>query len=117
MPLKVHVETAPWAAVDRIRVLRAAAAPSKVLLDEPLSLKPSASGALTADLSRSIVLDRDDAVVIVVTGSGTLEPVLSGPAGEIHPFAMTGATWVDANGDGQALGRMPGKGLGRHKPR
>jgi hypothetical protein len=36
-----------------------------------------------------------------------MTPVLAGEAKEISPFAMTGAIWVDADGDGKSLGRAP----------
>jgi hypothetical protein len=34
-----------------------------------------------------------------------MTPVLSGDAKEIAPYALTGAIWVDADGDGKSLGR------------
>jgi hypothetical protein len=34
-----------------------------------------------------------------------MTPVLGGDPKEITPFAMTGAIWIDADGDGESLGR------------
>jgi hypothetical protein len=41
----------------------------------------------------------------VVQGNRPLTPVLSGAPDEILPFAMTSPIWIDADGDGRALGR------------
>jgi hypothetical protein len=34
-----------------------------------------------------------------------MRPVLSGDDADITPWSMTGAIWVDADGDGRSLGR------------
>ena len=52
-----------------------------------------------------VKVEADDAIVVVATGSKPMTPVLSGDAKEIAPWAMSGAIWIDANGDGKALGR------------
>jgi hypothetical protein len=44
-------------------------------------------------------------VVAIVRGKRPLEPVLAGAPDEIMPFAMTAPLWIDADGDGRALGR------------
>jgi len=52
-----------------------------------------------------IEIDGDTFVVAIVQGKKPLEPVLHGEAAEIMPFAMTAPIWIDADGDGHALGR------------
>jgi hypothetical protein len=47
----------------------------------------------------------DTFLVAVVRGTRPLTPVLSGDPTEIAPFAMTSPLWIDADGDGRALGR------------
>jgi hypothetical protein len=43
--------------------------------------------------------------VVIASGTKPLEPVLaSGTPKDIAPFAMTGAIWVDADGNGECLG-------------
>ena len=35
-----------------------------------------------------------------------MRPMFSGDDKEIAPWAMTGAVWIDADGDGKSLGRV-----------
>jgi hypothetical protein len=51
----------------------------------------------------------DDAFVVIAEGTRPLSPVVPADAdGDVTPWAMTGAIWIDADGDGTALGRkMP----------
>ncbi len=58
-----------------------------------------------ADLTFTVVARSDDAIAVVASGSRPMSPVLSGDAAEIAPWAMTGAIWIDADGDGKSLGR------------
>lgn len=107
----VHVESAPWVVVDEVRLLRA----SKVTGDaggeaaqtSAVTAKPNARGALAADVVFHVAASADDALVVVATGHRSMAPVM--PAGgspdEVTPWAMTGAIWIDADGDGHALGR------------
>ena len=44
-------------------------------------------------------------MIVEVRGQKPLEPVLTGDAAGILPFAMTAPLWIDADGDGNALGR------------
>lgn len=103
---KIHVEHAPWMTLDGVRVLSArtgaelAASPALVWKPAPL-----ASGAVGADLVTQVRFAGDDAVVVVAQGATPMTPVLAGDAKEIAPWAMTGAIWVDADGDGESLGR------------
>jgi hypothetical protein len=48
---------------------------------------------------------KDDAFVVIVSGGKPMRPMLSGDDAEIVPWAMTGAIWIDADGDGKSLGR------------
>jgi hypothetical protein len=112
--VKVHVESAPWVVVDALRILRASygspstanvdGAPPNVY-DAAVTEKPNAAGALAADATFTLRAAADDAFVVVASGKTPMTPVLAGDAAEITPWAMTGAIWIDADGDGNALGR------------
>jgi hypothetical protein len=71
-------------------------------------LAPAAHGAgaaRTVDVSFALRFDEDDAFFVVASGERPMSPVLGGDAKETLPWAMTGAIWVDADGDGKSLGR------------
>lgn len=101
--VKVHVECAPWVLVEDVRLLRANAKGTEET--RRVTLAPLPSGAMGADVTFKVKVEADDAIVVVATGSKPMTPVLSGDAKEIAPWAMSGAIWIDANGDGKALGR------------
>ncbi len=116
--IKVHVESAPWVVVDHVDLLRASLTGGAGGVGVPITETPLASGAIGADTSFLLALAADDAFVIVASGKKPMTPVLgaappSGPdaaardadAAATMPWAMTGAIWVDADGDGKALGR------------
>jgi hypothetical protein len=101
--VKVHVECAPWVDVDSVRVIHVRdGAPEAV---QPVKLAPLKSGAMGADLSLTVVARLDDALAVLATGSKPMTPVVSGDPAEITPWAMTGAVWIDGDGDGKSLGR------------
>ncbi len=100
----VHVECAPWVEVDRVRVARAVDAPSPAD-DVAIALVANAAGARVADVTFTLRASRDDAFVVIASGASPMSPVLSGEAREIAPYAMTGAIWIDGDGDGRSLGR------------
>ena len=102
--VKVHVECAPWVAVDHVRVQRANAPPAKTD-DVAVTLKPTPSGARAADVTFVLRGTKDDAFIVIASGALPLTPVLAGDPKEIAPFAMTGATWIDGDGDGKSLAR------------
>ncbi len=102
--VKVHVESAPWVAVDQVRVLRATA-PADVQI-KPIVLRPTPAGAMAADVAFVVRVPADDAIVVIASGTQPMTPVLASSSNaEIAPWAMTGAIWIDADGDGRALGR------------
>jgi hypothetical protein len=109
--VNVHVESAPWAVVDEVRLLRASQVTddvgSQASQTTAIAAKPNAHGALAADVVFKVAAPADDAVVVIATGHRSMAPVL--PAGgnpdEVTPWAMTGALWIDADGDGHSLGR------------
>lgn len=116
--MRVHVEAAPWVDVDTLEVLaidpgalRVTGLPSSegkqpdIVVRESLRLTAHPSGAMSTDRTLSFFASRDTAFVVIVRGTKPLTPVLAGDAQEIAPFAMTGAVWVDADGDGRTLGR------------
>ena len=77
-------------------------------LSQRIAEKLNAAGALAADASFTLRAAADDAFVIVASGARPMSPVLgaaSGADAEITPWAMSGATWVDADRDGKALQR------------
>ena len=101
--VKVHVECAPWVDVDTVRVIHVRdGAPEAT---QPVKLTALRSGAMGADLSFSVAVRGDDAIAVLATGSKPMTPVISGDAAELLPWAMTGAVWIDADGDGKSLGR------------
>jgi hypothetical protein len=102
--LKVHVECASWIDVDTVRLLRASEA-APAFEDKAVKLTALPSGARGADVSFDARVDADDALFVVASGKRPLSPVLVGDEQDILPWAMTGAIWVDADGDGRALGR------------
>jgi hypothetical protein len=101
--LKIHVECAPWIAVERVRFQTAGEikTPPK---EQSLTLKPLPSGALGADVTATLAVARDAAVFVIAEGTKPMKPVLDGDK-DVAPFAMTGAIWIDADGDGKSLGR------------
>jgi len=104
--VKVHVECAPWVDVDTVRLVHARENGDKAPeVTRSVALAPLPSGAVGADVVLGARVDADDALYVVASGSKPMTPVLAGDAREITPWAMTGAVWVDADGDGKALGR------------
>ncbi|MFO0678592.1 MAG: CehA/McbA family metallohydrolase [Polyangiaceae bacterium] len=98
---RVHVDCAPWMSVDTVALDFAQGGHE----ERPVALKPSLGGALGGDVEIEAVVSQDDAMVVSARGAKPLEPVLSGDPAEILPFALTSAVWIDADGDGKALGR------------
>jgi hypothetical protein len=103
--VKVHVASAPHVAVERLELRTAGGARPVGDASVAVAPKPSASGALEADATFRLRAAQDDAFVVIATGSKPMRPVLSGDDKEIVPWAMTGAIWIDADGDGKSLGR------------
>jgi len=101
--VKVHVESAPWVVIDTVALVRATA-PDRPQT-KPVVETPNRSGALAADVSFEVRATGDDAFVVIASGARPMSPVLAGDDGEIAPWAMTGALWIDADGDGRSLGR------------
>jgi hypothetical protein len=115
--VKVHVECAPWVDVDSVSLVRASEGNGASRApDGPtdrhaetvhVALAP-AGGARSADVVFAPFFDQDDAFFIVATGARPLSPELEGGPGDetaITAWAMTGAVWVDADGDGKSLAR------------
>ena len=84
----VHVECAPGVSVERLALRRALDAAVEV---RPITLHATAT-ARVADATFHLRAPRDD--VFVVTAESPT------PA-----YAMTGPLWIDADGDGESLGR------------
>ena len=103
--LEVHVECAPWVDVDTVTVLHVRSGPQEKDVSRPVTLAPRSSGAMAADVRIPATVRADDALYVVATGKKPMTPVLAGDPKEITPWAMTGAIWVDADGDGKSLSR------------
>jgi hypothetical protein len=103
--VKVHVECAPWVGVDRVWIARVSGEESAPRGEVPVALKPTPLGGRAADLTFTLRATKDDAFIVVATGAAPMSPVLTGDPKEITPYAMSGATWIDADGNGRALGR------------
>lgn len=103
--VKVHVTSAPFAAVDRAELRLAGG--GKLLTPASVTITPKkvASGALEADVTFTVRAASDDAFVVIVSGSRPMRPMFSGEDLEISPWAMSGAIWIDADGDGKSLAR------------
>lgn len=103
--MKVHVASAPFVVIERAELRLAAS--GKVVSPTPVSVTPksTASGALEADVTFTVRVAADDALVVVVSGSRPMKPMFAGEDRELSPWAMSGAIWIDANGDGKSLAR------------
>ncbi len=106
----VHVECAPWIDVDKLVVRRALGAKGdgEETVEIPIKLvKKERDGAtvLVADVPIKLVADKDDAFVVIARGTKPLAPILGGDPSETMAYAMTGAIWIDADGDGKSLKR------------
>ncbi len=121
LELRIHVERAPWMDVSELVLLVDGVARAPIALHG----QPSATGSLVDDLRLRVVrtgkkkgataakgeaaapleIGADTFLTVVVQGKKPLVPVLSGDPAEILPFAMTAPIWLDADGDGKALGR------------
>jgi hypothetical protein len=103
--VRVHITSTPFAAVDRAELRLAGS--GKVVSASSIVLAPKKgpTGALEADASFAVRAGVDDAFVVIVSGTKPMRPMLSGEDREITPWAMSGAIWIDANGDGKSLAR------------
>ncbi len=100
--VNVTIESAPWIEVKRVKILRAVGGEEK---QADVTPQKNSAGALVAKVTFDLAVDRDDAFIVVASGDKTLAPVLPGDGAEIRPYAMSGAIWIDADGDGKSLGR------------
>ena len=92
--VRVHVACAADVTLDRARLLRASGA----IEEKPIALASSPSGARVADVRFTFAATGDDAVVVALDAASD--------AGDAA-WVVTGATWIDATGDGASLGRTP----------
>ena len=103
----VEVESAPWIETKHVHVVRVLGtkAGSRDRLDADRSPRPNKAGALASRATFDLPVDRDDAILVIVSGDKPLSPVLPGDPAEIRPYAISGAIWLEADGDGKSLGR------------
>ena len=100
--VKVRVSSAPHVVVERLELRFAGTTKPEQIAVTP---KAGASGSMDAEATFRVRTSADDAFVVIAHGTRPMRPVLSGDDKEIAPWAMTGAIWIDANGDGKSLGR------------
>ncbi len=97
----VHVECAPWMAVDRATLTRASGGAP---LSQTFALRPTAMGGLAADITFYLRASTDDAFVVTIDAAAAdagAPPLAEGAP----PRAVTAPLWIDADGDGASLGR------------
>ncbi|HEY2368772.1 MAG TPA: CehA/McbA family metallohydrolase [Polyangiaceae bacterium] len=100
--LDVTVTSAPWIEVKKLKLVRVS---KNEPIEKDVTMHAVPSGAMEASASFTFKVDKDDAVFVIASGDKPLSPVLPGDAAEIRPWAITGAIWLDADGDGHSLGR------------
>jgi hypothetical protein len=98
--VKVHVECAPWIEIDRIAIARASGA---AVPPQSVTLRPTPAGARAADATFHLHAAADDAFVVLADSNA--HPSAPANVDPDLPRAMTGAIWIDADGDGESLGR------------
>ena len=100
--LDVTVTSAPWIEVKKLKLVRVS---KNEPVEKDVTMRAMPSGAMEGSASFTLKVDKDDAVFVIASGDKPLSPVLPGDAAEIRPWAITGAMWLDADGDGHSLGR------------
>jgi hypothetical protein len=103
--VKVHVTTAPFVVVEQAELRLAAGGKMASPAIVALTPRKSSSGAMEADATFTVRATADDAFVVIVSGMRPMKPMFAGDDLELAPWAMSGATWIDANGDGKSLAR------------
>lgn len=98
--VKVHVECAPWVAVDRVSIVRSSGVS---VAPQSVSLRPTPSDGRAADATFHLHALADDAFVVLADASAASADAAVDSASSTR--AMTGALWIDADGDGVSLGR------------
>ncbi|MDB4946833.1 MAG: hypothetical protein JWP97_6367 [Labilithrix sp.] len=103
--VKVHVVTASFAQVSRAELRLAG--PGQIVGASTVTLMPqrNAAGAYEARATFTVRAPSDDAFIVTVAGDRPMRPMFSGDDDELRPWAMSGAVWIDADGDGKSLGR------------
>ncbi|MBS2014444.1 MAG: CehA/McbA family metallohydrolase [Deltaproteobacteria bacterium] len=103
--VKVKVTSASFAKVERVDIRFAGSATVAGATSLVMLPKKNAAGAYEAEATFRVRAATDDAFVITASGSLPMRPMFGGDDKEITPWAMTGAVWIDADGDGKSLGR------------
>ncbi len=106
LKVDVTVESAPWVEVKRVAIVRARGPQNGTeKLEVNVTPRLMAGGSMRASVQLDLAVDRDDAFIVTASGDRPLQPVLAGHSSELLPYALAGVIWVDADGDGRALGR------------
>lgn len=98
--IAVKVVCAPWIEVEKLEV-RTVRGESKEIALAP---KRDGTGAFVAEARVAMRFAADDAFVVIASGKKPMRPIYAGTDAEIAPWAMSGAVWVDGDGDGKSLG-------------
>ncbi len=103
--VKVRVTTTTFTAVDRAELRLAGGGQLLSASSVILAPRKGPSGALEADATFTVRASADDAFIVLVSGPRPMRPMFSGEDRELTPWAMSGAIWIDADGDGKSLAR------------
>jgi hypothetical protein len=87
--IAIHLECPAGADVDHVTISRASG---------PSTDLPATCASKPADLSATLEVPADDALVITASAPASA-------TGASAPRAVAGAIWIDADGDGESLGR------------
>ena len=108
LSVKVHVEAPPYVDVQRVwlRTTRLVEVGKIELGKTGTGVAWTCTSSLCkVDLTIPFEVRGDEAVAVMVSGDRDLVELMEGSGPGVHPFAMTSAFFVDADGDGKALGR------------
>ena len=104
--VKVKITSTSFATVEKVEIRFAGSAKTVGPATMTVTPKKNARGAYEADATFAVRATADDAFVVFASGTKPMRPMFSGDDKEIAPWAMTGAVWIDADGDGKSLGRV-----------
>ena len=92
--VSVSVQAPTWVPVDKLRVIVGGQTALEQSIDA--STQDPKNPALRFQKDLTVLVDHDSWLIVVVTGTGTLDPVCPGH----QPFAVTNPVYLDVNGNG-----------------
>jgi len=90
----IKVQAPTWVALDKLRVIVGGEVAYQVTLDASTADPTNPVVRFNKDIE--LLLDKDSWMIVVATGSGTLDPVTRGA----QPFAVTNPIYLDVDGNG-----------------